>query len=84
MELLEDLEVTISRKRNPKIILFGVDTTVLNDKKVNAVLQQNEALKGTSLELRSSFASKRSCYVVVSVYEDLYERLSNRPFIPTE
>lgn len=77
MELLKGLEVTISRRRNLKIILFGVDPTLLNDKTVNAVLQQNEALKGASLDLRSSFASKRSRYVVLLVYEDLYERLSN-------
>lgn len=51
IELTKDLEITRPRRRNPEVILFSVDQNLPEDKIITAIFEQNEALKGASLNM---------------------------------
>lgn len=72
--LAKDLEVVRLRRRNPEVILFGFDLNLPED--LDAIQEQNEALTGASLELRSVFVGNRSHDVILSVDEGSIERFS--------
>lgn len=66
--LSKDLEVVRLRRRNPEVILLG--------RVLDAIQEQNEALTGASLELRSVFVGNRNRNMILSVDEGSIERFS--------
>lgn len=63
--MLKNLTISEPRRRNPEIIIFEVDRTLPDREIINAVLEQNEAIYGASLELRTTLRERevatRSC-----------------------
>lgn len=51
MELMKDLSVSRQQRRNPEVILFGVDSNLPDGEVVLAILKQNDALQSEPLEL---------------------------------
>lgn len=68
-EFEKDLEVTRLKSYHPEMILFGLYPNLHEDKIANAVLEQNEVLKGVSFELRFCFAGKCRRNIVLSADE---------------
>ena len=71
-----NLSVSRPVKRNPKIIIFGIDPTLEKEKLTEALCSQNDALNEASLELITEFQGKQGRTAIVSVDQKSIERLT--------
>lgn len=75
-ELTKDLSVSRPHRQIPEIAEISVDSNLQEADIVVEILEQNETVQGTCLELRTSFTGKRGRTIMLAVDKRTYERLA--------
>lgn len=77
-ELANDHLVTVSGRRNPEIVIFGVDVNSTGDVIVEVLKSQNPALQNAEISFKTMFQGRKGRDAVVILDPELFKRIAGR------
>lgn len=77
-KLAKDHMVSVSGRRNPEIVVFGVGSDITGDEIVEALKSQNSALESVEISFKLLFQGRKGRNAVIVLDPSSFERIAGR------